>query len=317
MSDNFDENCNENYNDSLFEEAVRPGSFFSFEGTCTIKRYWKNKLITYLVLIGLFAVYTLLSDYLSYEVNVAFIIFLSILTMFALIHLLCIRVQRLRAAAYNPWTIFIPIFNGIVSGFFSSKLYAENKFITYTIPCKKLFMVLQMIWLLGTTGSEYYKSYESIANDKPEFESISKTLFEDDACSIIKMNSESGKSYYVNIFTDDSIVFDTVIFREAQTLKFFKKMRKTFEKKYGSEYGEKLHEFINYLTPYSPSIVLYDEDYDVIETFLPEEWSMKTLTDCIEDYNPAAVRVCHNCFDEIIENLIEEEKNKGDDFFRI
>ena len=135
-------------------DKISQGGFFSFDGICTLKKYWLHVLISLLIFVLVVVLddgYSDLSKYTPYGLDLAEKIVCLIVLMGWNIHMKCLAVQRMRSVGVNPWKVLIPFYGPITVCFIPTKKdQTNNKFLNYQIPGEKWLRVILMIFAIAS-----------------------------------------------------------------------------------------------------------------------------------------------------------------------
>lgn len=133
-------------------DKISQGGFFSFDGICTLKKYWLHFLILLLIVVLDYG-YSYLYKYTPYGLDLAETIICLIVLVGWNIHMMCLEVQRMRSVGVNPWKVLIPFYGPITVRFIPTKKdQTNNKFLNYQIPGAKWLRVILMIFTIASSG---------------------------------------------------------------------------------------------------------------------------------------------------------------------
>lgn len=133
-------------------DKISQGGFFSFDGICTLKKYWIHFLISLLIVVLDYG-YSYLYKYTPYGLDLAETIVCLIVLVVWNIHMMCLAVQRMRSVGVNPWKVLIPFYGPITVRFIPTKKdQTNNKFLNYQIPGAKWLRVILMTFAIASSG---------------------------------------------------------------------------------------------------------------------------------------------------------------------
>ena len=287
-------------------DDVPQGGFLSFNGICTLRRYWFHLFILVLV-IAFNYLYSYLYKFTPYALDLTETIICMAFFIVWNIHMLCLSIQRMRSVGKNPWKILIPIYGPITVKFIpSNKDQSNNKYLDYEIPGVKWLRIILLILAIFSSGLSSFR--DSITDAiKGVSETISKqeTVFENEDIKCKKYKTEEGTFFYYNIYRYDGVIIDTVVFSEKETLNLLKKKYQEIKKEEPEDYLDIYCNFIYENSSSNPYTDLYDEDGENIASFNSDEYESITA-EVIEQYNAKMIRFWYFDFDEILESTTKE-----------
>lgn len=140
-------------------DKISQGGFFSFDGICTLKKYWLHFLISLLIVVLDYG-YSYLYEYTPYGLDLAETIICLIVLVGWNIHMMCLEVQRMRSVGVNPWKVLIPFYGPITVRFIPTKKdQTNNKFLNYQIPGAKWLRVILMIFTIASSGGGKFQRF--------------------------------------------------------------------------------------------------------------------------------------------------------------
>ena len=275
---------------------IPKGGFFSFNGICTLKRYWLHFIVSNLIF-TIDLVYSFLYKYTSYGSDfIATIICFSLGIIWQL-HMMCLAVQRMRSVAVNPWKVLIPFYGPIVVRFFPAKEdQSNNKYLNYKIPGAAWLRIIFILLTIAYSGfSTFYASLlDSIKG--LSLQTYEKKIFTDDFVECIESRTENNTVYYFNVYGSENNmdIIDTAFFCEKETFENLKNMYLELKESNPKDYLSEFCDFIYSAAYDDPEIDFYNNDWELLASFASED----TLTvDDFNEYNPDIVRFWYDLQD--------------------
>ena len=203
-------------------DDVTQGGFFSFDGICTLKKYWLHFLISLLIVVLDYG-YSYLYKYTPYGLDLAETIICLIVLVGWNIHMMCLEVQRMRSVGVNPWKVLIPFYGPITVYFIPTKKdQTNNKFLNYQIPGAKWLRVILMTFAITSSGGSYFNDSIQDALNGLSKSSSEKIMFTNNDVTCKKYNTEDGIVYYFNVYRYEDSIIDTIVFQEKETFNYLK-----------------------------------------------------------------------------------------------
>lgn len=278
-------------------DDVTQGNFFSFDGICTLRKYWFHFFISVLI-VALDYGYSYLYKHTPYGLDLAETIICLIVLVGWNIHMICLAVQRMRSVGVNPWKVLIPIYGPVTVRFIpANKDQTGNKYLNYHIPGEKWLRVILIIFAIASSGASNFNHSKQNALKGLSENNSEKVVFSDEAVTCKRYKTEDGIVYYFNVYRYKNTVIDTVVFYKKETFNYLKNKYLEFNKSNSEEY---LNEYCNFLFDTSsdyPYIELYDDKGTSIISFEPEEYESVT-GDVIDEYGAETIRFWYFDFDE-------------------
>ncbi|MBR4323668.1 DUF805 domain-containing protein [Treponema sp.] len=289
---------NENFSQTPSVD-VNEGSFFSFKGICSVKKYWLHFLISLAVVLLDYGYYFFIKNpphWLDVVETVVYIVFLIVWN----IHLICLGVQRFRATGHNPWTMLIPIYSSIIIKFLPScKDQSKNKYLNYTIPAEKLLRVLLIIISIIPNSASIRETTQTIHTDISKIRS-GRVVFSTDEINCKQYYTDDGNYYYFDIYRYDGNIIDTLVFSKPKTLRFLKKQYIELKQNNPENYMDAFINKIKDLYYDRPALELYDANGESIIHLEPYEY-VGAIDEIIDEYNPKIIRLWYEAFDSVVE----------------
>lgn len=290
---------NEDFSQTTLEN-IKNGRFFSFEGICSLEKYWIHFLISWAIVLLAYG-YSFLYEYTPHWLNLIETIVCVIALVVCNIHLICLGVQRFRATGRNPWKMLIPIYSSIIIMLFPScKDQSKNKYLDYTIPAEKWLRVFPIIFAIVFTNPISFSSAIHTELTGISKDNSGRVVFSTDDIICRKYHTNEGINYYFNIYRYNGSIIDTLVFSNTKTLKFLKKQYKELKKNDSEKYVDAFIDKIKDLYSCSPSIELYDAEGESIILLEPDEY-IGRIDEIIEKYNPKIIRFWYEAFDSVFE----------------
>jgi len=122
------------------------GHFFSFEGVCSLKKFWIHFLI-FIFFVVIDCCYSYIYAYTPFWGDLIEKIVYMFIFVVWIVHMLCLGVQRFRSVGQNPWKILIPVYGALVIEFVPElKDHTNNKYLYYEIPGEKWLRIIFVLY---------------------------------------------------------------------------------------------------------------------------------------------------------------------------